>query len=93
MPSSWGKKHGLPGFDSFRTGLTFEDVRLMLRHSEKHRDKHASPHDRRHTVLGYWHELKLQLYEQAVDLGFAEELDQHLAARDKQIARIWEEVE
>jgi hypothetical protein len=69
MSSSWGKKHDLPGFDAFRTGLTFEDVRLMLRHSEKHRDRHTSPHDRRHTVLGYWHELKLQLYEQAVDFG------------------------
>jgi hypothetical protein len=46
----------------------------MLRGSEKHASRHNAPHDRRHTVLGYWHELKLQLYEQAVDRGL---LDAH----------------
>lgn len=69
MPSSWGKKRNDPGYDKFRTGLTFEDVRQMLRQSEKHRARHNAPHDRRHTVLGYWHELKMQLYEQAINRG------------------------
>lgn len=69
MPSSWGSRKDLPNYDKFRTGLAFDDVRQMLRMSEKHLGRHRSPHDRRHTVLGYWHELKLQLYEQAVDRG------------------------
>ncbi len=73
MPSTWGRKKDLPGYDKFRTGLTFEDVRQMLRMSEKHRARHTSPHDRRHTVLGYWHEIKMLLYEQAVDRGMLEE--------------------
>ena len=73
MSSSWGKRHGLPGYDKFRIGLTYEDARRMLRQSEKHREKHASPHDRRHTVLGFLHEMKLQLYEQAVDRGLLDE--------------------
>lgn len=73
MSSSWGRKRNYPGYDKFRTGLSFEDVRQMLRQSEKHRSRHNAPHDRRHTVLGYWHELKMQLYEQAVDRGLLEE--------------------
>jgi len=73
MPSSWGRRRDLPGYDRFRTGLTFEDVRQILRVSEKHVDRHKTPHDRRHTVLGYWHELKLQLYEQAVDRGLLDD--------------------
>jgi hypothetical protein len=73
MPSDWGERHGLPGYDKFRTGVTYQDAREMLRASEKHRDKHNSPHDRRHTVLGFLHELKLQLYEQACDRGYTQE--------------------
>lgn len=72
MGSAWGVRHGLPNYDRFKTGLTYGDVRLMLQYSEKHRGKHSAPHDRRHTVLGFWHELKLQLYEQAVDRGYEE---------------------
>jgi hypothetical protein len=71
MGSRWGAD--LPGYRQFRTGLTFADVREMLRGSEKHRSRHDRPQDRRHTVLGLWHELKLQLYEQAVDRGYGEE--------------------
>ena len=69
MSSRWGKKNDLPGYDKFRTGLTYGDVYMMLRHGTKHSQK------RRGSVLGYWHELKLQLYEQAVDLGYAAEED------------------
>lgn len=51
----------MPGYDEFRTGLTYRDVLAMLRAADRHR--------RRGSVLGFWHEVKLQLYEQAVDLG------------------------
>ena len=67
MPSSWGRSRGLPGYDRFRTGLTYRDVYFMLKDSNKHKQK------RRGSVLGFWHELKLQLYEQAVDRGYLEE--------------------
>lgn len=73
MPSDWGKRNSLRGYDKLRTGLSYEDVRLMLQGSQKHREKHKAPHDRRHTVLGLWHELKLQLYEQAIDRGYEDE--------------------
>ena len=68
MSSSWGKRRDLPGYDKFRTGLTYKEVYEMLRHGKKH------PQKRRASVLGYWHELKLQLYEQAVDRGYLDEL-------------------
>jgi hypothetical protein len=67
MASKWGKKNNLPKYDEFRTGLTYHDVYMMLKHSEKH------SHKRRRSVLGFWHELKLQLYNQAVDRGYGEE--------------------
>ncbi len=64
MPSQWGKKKNLPGYDKLRTGLTYHEVYVMLNTSEKHRYK------RRGSVLGFWHEIKLQLYEQALDFGW-----------------------
>ena len=64
MASKWGKKNNLPGYDEFKTGLTYADVYEMLKTSTKHSQK------RRASVLGFWHELKLQLYERAVDLGY-----------------------
>ena len=67
MSSKWGKKKGLPKYDEFRTGLTYKDVYEMLKRSEKHKAK------RRRSVLGYWHELKLELYERAVDASYAED--------------------
>jgi hypothetical protein len=54
----------MPGYDEFRTGLTYRDVRDMLRAADRHK--------RRGSVLGFWHEIKLQLYEQAVDRGYQE---------------------
>ena len=67
MPSTWGKRHGLPKYDEFRTGLTYSEVYNMLRTSRKHSQK------RKGSVLGFWHELKQQLYERAVDLGYLDE--------------------
>jgi hypothetical protein len=70
VSSSWGKRHGLPKYDKFRTGLSYDVVYEMLKTSEKHKGK------RRGSVLGFWHELKLQFYERAVDLGYDEGAEQ-----------------
>ena len=42
-------------YDEFRTGLSFKEVRDMLRYEQR-------PHITRHTVLGKWHEIKLSMY-------------------------------
>lgn len=66
--SRWGAKNGLPGYDSFRTGLKFADVKAWARvESEDPKDWRYS---RRGTVLGMWHQHKLQLYEEAVARGY-----------------------
>lgn len=62
MSSKFGKSRNLPGYDKFKTGLTYRDVYNMLRYSDRHK--------RRNSVLGFWHEIKLQLYQQAIDCGF-----------------------
>ena len=62
--STWGKKNNLPGYDKFKTGLTYAEVYEMLRTSKKH------SHKRRRTVLGFWHEIKMELYNRAVDQGY-----------------------
>ncbi len=67
MGSKWGEKNNLPGYDKFRTGLTYQDVLEMVKVSEKHKQR------RRGSVLGLHHEIKLQLYYQAVDAGYGEE--------------------
>lgn len=50
-------------YDEFRTGLSFADVRAMMRSASD------NPADwrqkRRNSVLGFWHELKLMMWEQA----------------------------
>lgn len=52
----------MPGYDKFRTGLSFRDVKRMLWvHTE---DPTTWRYRRRRTVLGFWHSLKLQLYYQ-----------------------------
>lgn len=63
--SSWGVRNGLPGYDEFRTGLTFREVKRMM--FDNHTDRSRWKYKRRHTVLGAWHELKLQFYFQALD--------------------------
>jgi len=63
VSSRWGSRKDLPGYDEFRTGLTYYDVYTMMAAGERH------SHRRRRSVLGFWHEIKLQLYEQAVDCG------------------------
>jgi hypothetical protein len=67
MPSRWGRKTNRRRYDSFRTGLTYAEVYAMMSTSDRHRYR------RRGSVLGFWHEIKLQLYEQALDRGYEEE--------------------
>lgn len=69
MASSWGSRHGLRGYDKFRTGLSYCDVWEMLR------DDSDDPRDWRRksrgVILGMWHELKLQLFHKAPDAGMS----------------------
>lgn len=56
-------------YDKFRTGLTFADVKgMMFTGSEDPKDWRQR---RRHSVLGYWHELKIQLW--MLHLGLCEQ--------------------
>ena len=67
MASTWGARHGKPGYDSLRTGLTYHDVWSMM--ADDSEDSSNWRYNKRGTVLGMWHQLKLQFYEQAVDSG------------------------
>lgn len=79
MPTStWGKRNGLPGYDEFRIGISYAEAYNHLRVSKKHRYK------RRGSVLGYLHEIKLQLYSQAVNEGYLEQLEMEEALRKSQ---------
>lgn len=49
-------------FEQFRTGLTFADVRQMLWVNSE--DTADFKHKRRGTVLGYWRQLKLQMWDE-----------------------------
>ena len=63
--STWGVRHGLPGYDAFRTGITFREARRMLWVHDDDRTRWR--HKRRHTVLGFMHELKLMLWYSTQD--------------------------
>lgn len=62
MPSTYGKKRGWDGYDQFRTGLTFSDVRSMLWSNDF--DSSTWKYKRRRTVLGIWHSLKLDMWRE-----------------------------
>lgn len=49
-------------YRAFRTGLTFRDVRAMMWTPED--DPSSWRSKRRRSVLGFWRELKLQMWEQ-----------------------------
>lgn len=53
-------------YNDFRTGMTFADVRALLWVSNS--DPSTWRHKRRHTVLGLWREIKLNLWEQHLDM-------------------------
>jgi hypothetical protein len=42
-------------YDDFRTGLTYHDVYMMLWDRK---------YKRRHTVLGKWHQIKLEMWDE-----------------------------
>ena len=67
MASKWGARHGLPGYDKFRTGLTYSQVFEMLK--DNHEDPKLWKYKRRRGVLGSWHQMKLELYHRAVEAG------------------------
>lgn len=55
----------VPSYNEFRTGLTYRDVYAMLWSPSP--DPSTWKYKRRSTVLGFWHQLKQQLYARAVD--------------------------
>lgn len=57
--SRYGTSRGVSDYDCFRTGLTYRDVRRMLE-GKKYR--------RRGSVLGAWHQIKLEMFEQATGI-------------------------
>jgi hypothetical protein len=58
-------EYKVPPYEEFRTGLTFGAVRQMLWvHND---DPKTWRYKRRRTVLGFWHQLKQQLYAQLLD--------------------------
>jgi hypothetical protein len=67
MPSSFGKRRGIPGYDRFRTGLTYQDVWEMLRDDTD--DTTRWKYKTRGVVLGKWHQIKMELYERAITEG------------------------
>lgn len=50
-------------YDALRTGLTFAEVRRLLQDQPDRDGRWAWRQKRRSSVLGYWHELKLQLWD------------------------------
>jgi len=68
VASTWGRRRGLPGYDEFRTGLTFSDVQSMLWSESE--DSADWRYKRRGTVLGLWHSIKQDLYNEAVSRGY-----------------------
>ncbi len=65
MPSTYGKRHGLAGYDTFRTGLRFATVQQMLRVASDEPSEWRQKS--RGCVLGLWHSLKMSLYQLACD--------------------------
>lgn len=60
--SRFGASRGCPEYDEFRTGLKYYDVYVMTA-GRKYR--------RRGTVLGLWHQLKLELFYAATGIALA----------------------
>jgi hypothetical protein len=69
VASTWGKRNDLPGYDKFRTGLSYRDIWEMMRDDSEESSRWR--YKRRGTVLVMWHELKLQMYHQAIDMGYS----------------------
>jgi hypothetical protein len=66
MPRRKRKPKAFDGtYETFRTGLTFREVRRVLWVNND--DRSTWRYKRRRTVLGFWHQLKLQLWAQYLD--------------------------
>lgn len=61
MPSSWGARRGMKGYDKFRTGLTYKDVFDMLYSPSD--DPADWKHRSRGQILWLWHKIKMDMWE------------------------------
>lgn len=71
MPSTWGRRHGLEGYDEFRINVSFADARAMLWVESP--DSRHWRRKRRGSVLGLLHSLKLSAYDLACAQGYLEQ--------------------
>lgn len=74
MASAYGENHGLNcdgcglRYDDFRTGMSFRQVRRDIIAIGTDGKTGKTKYGRRRGVLGFWHELKQQLWEQHVGM-------------------------
>jgi hypothetical protein len=73
VASEYGKNRNMRcdgcglGYDDFRTGLSFTDIRRMIISIGTDRKTQRTKYGRRHGVLGYHFELKQLMWRQHVD--------------------------
>ena len=71
MGNTWGDNHGIVcptcglRYDRFKTGLKYRDVHEMMRDGSD--DPADWRYKRKHTVLGLWHQIKQERWQQHVD--------------------------
>lgn len=74
MPSSYGRRRGMVcagcgiGYDKLRTGMTWTEVRNLIIAMKDDPVTGKTKYGRRGGVLGFHHELKMQMWEQHVGL-------------------------
>lgn len=66
--SSWPKEEQ-EAYNNFRTGLSFSEIFWMLRSPSE--DPKDWPNITYHTVLGKWHQIKLEMFSQMRDYELA----------------------
>lgn len=68
MASKYGETRGIVcetcglRYDDFRSGMTFKEVRNLIITIGWCTKKNKIKHGRRNGVLGFWHELKIQMW-------------------------------
>jgi hypothetical protein len=67
MASTYGRRRDDPAYDKFRTGLTFRAVRQML--NTYRPDRAEWRRISRGTVLGKWHQLKMEMWDRVKQEG------------------------
>jgi hypothetical protein len=75
MSSRYGKKRNLPGYDEFRTGLTYRDIWAML--ADESDDPADWKRKSRGVILWHWHKIKMDLYERATAIMEAQNAVRH----------------